>query len=116
MSEVGRYWYNGGLASLQNCDPTAGTAKVGSYKPNNWGLYDMHGNVSEWCLDWYNSSYGTAAVSDPVGPNTGSFHVYRGGNVTTFARQTRSAWRSDNAPSYINSAYGFRVAYLPLVQ
>jgi len=115
MAEVGRYWYNGGSGYSQNCTPANGTAKVGSYLPNAWGLYDMHGNVWEWCLDWYKNNYGTTAVSDPFGPTTGSDHVERGGSWYNGARFCRSARRSGSNPS--NSDYnGFRVLCLPLVR
>ena len=109
MDEVGRYDYN-------RSDSKGGYSqhtKVGSYLPNAWGLYDMHGNVYEWCLDWYNSSYGTTAVSDPVGPNTGSYRVKRGGNWNFNVQNCRSAGRSNSYPSYISN-YGFRVLCLPL--
>ena len=113
MNEVGRYWYNGGSGYSQNCTPANGTAKVGSYLPNAWGLYDMHGNVWEWCLDWYNSSYGTAAVSDPVGPNTGSARVLRGGNFGASALLCRSAYRRDSGYPSDDDSIGFRVLCLP---
>ena len=109
MNEVGRYDYN-------HSDGKGGYSqhtKVGSYLPNAWGLYDMHGNVYEWCLDWYNGSYGIAAVSDPVGPNTGSHRVLRGGSWYGYAYYCRSAYRNYISPSSYNFI-GFRVVCLPL--
>ncbi len=110
MDEVGRYFYN-------QSDGKGGYSPhttVGSYLPNAWGLYDMHGNVYEWCLDWYNGSYGTAAVSDPVGPNTGSNRVIRGGYWFNDASYCRSADRNRYYPSLSFNYIGFRVLCLPL--
>jgi hypothetical protein len=117
MAEVGRYAFNGGGEgeSDHSCDTTYGTAKVGSYKKNNWGLYDMHGNVYEWCLDWWDSSaYNSAAVEDPVGNDTGWFHVMRGGAWCNVARSCRSGNRGNDQPSSYYDEAGFRVVCLSM--
>ena len=109
MAEVGRYWYNGGSVYSQGCAPSAGTALAGSYLPNQWGLYDMHGNVWEWCLDWYGAYPGS--VQDPVGAASGSFRVSRGGSCTTLVWICRSAFRFNYFPYYRSYYYfGFRAA------
>ena len=72
MAEAGWYGFNPG----KNGD---GTAKVGSFLPNAWGIYDMHGNVAEWCLDWWQGALGTGAQTDPKGPETGTWRAIRGG-------------------------------------
>lgn len=69
------------------------TVEVGSFAPNAYGLYDMHGNVSEWVWDYY-GSYSTEEQTDPTGPETGSFRVYRGGGWNDFAKNMRSAYRA----------------------
>lgn len=68
------------------------THPVGQKKANAWGLFDMHGNVWQWCLDWY-GTYPGGAVTDPVSPATGRIHVHRGGGWTTGAVRCRSAFR-----------------------
>jgi len=94
------------------------TTPVGSYPPNVWGLYDMHGNVYEWCLDWYGAEYYEAykkqgAVGNPAGPETGSGRVLRGGSWLGLAQYCRSAFRSDCSPDYRNFNFGFRLVFVP---
>lgn len=69
------------------------TVEVGSFEPNAWGLYDMHGNVSEWVWDYY-GPYGAEEQTDPTGPDTGVLRVYRGGGWNDFAKNMRSAYRA----------------------
>jgi len=117
MAEVGRYASNhpGGYSTSSNVSTDGGTAKVGSYLPNVWGLYDTHGNVFEWCLDWH-GSYPSGALTDPVGQNSESLRVYRGGSWDITARYCRSAFRSRGAPGNAYGYLGFRVALAPAVQ
>ena len=88
--------------------------KVGLKKPNPWGLYDMHGNVNEWCSDWYDGKLSDGV--DPVGPKLGSDRVNRGGNWRRSPSACRSARRSGHDPSDRINNLGFRVARSQLVQ
>ncbi len=111
MDAVGRYWYNGGSGYDANGDVSVGSAKAGSYLPNAWGLYDMHGNVWEWCLDWYESA--PAGALDPPGPASGTGRVLRGGGWYGDARSCRSAYRTNRNPTSRVNGGGFRVVLPP---
>jgi formylglycine-generating enzyme required for sulfatase activity len=88
------------------------THPVGQKKPNAWGLYDMHGNMREWCSDWY-GNYPDGEVTNPKGPSSGSHRVDRGGCWYDSAWSCRSANRCEYDPSYRNSLPGFRLALSP---
>ena len=83
------------------------THDVGKKTPNAWGLYDMHGNVFEWCWGWYGS---LSAGTDPAGPASGSYRVYRGGSWSSGAQGLRAAWRGYTNPWYRYYNLGFRLA------
>ena len=88
------------------------THPVGDKLPNAWGLYDMHGNVLEWCQDWY-GDYPSGSVTDPSGATSGSYRVIRGGCWLYPAEGCRSAYRFWDFPSSRSSSSGFRVCLSP---
>ena len=85
---------------------------VGMKQPNAWGLYDMHGNVEEWCFDWYNE-YPDGIVVDYAGPYEGSFRVLRGGSWNVPAEDCRSACRGCQEPGFASNEVGFRCVNRP---
>jgi len=87
-----------------------GPFPLGQFRHNAWGFQDMHGNVSEWCWDWYVADLGTEDVVDPTGPSSGAVRVLRGGAWTGQAQHCRSASRTYLTPGNANWAVGFRVA------
>jgi formylglycine-generating enzyme required for sulfatase activity/serine/threonine protein kinase len=106
-SELGDYaWYRS--------DSNSTTHAAGGKKPNAWGLYDMHGNVWEWCSDWYESGYyGSSPSDDPKGPSSGAGRVLRGGSWNFDAWYSRSAFRLWFPPADRIRGLGFRVARTP---
>ncbi len=98
-------WY------ADNSDST--THPVGLKLPNSWGLCDMHGNVWEWCQDWWSYSLPGGIAVDPQGPATGLYRVIRGGDWYRYARFCRSAYRSNIYPDSRGDDIGFRVVLAP---
>ena len=91
--EIEDNYFSQGNLSTKPGEYRQTTVAVDSFSPNAWGLYNMHGNVSEWVWDYY-GEYNTADVADPTGPATGTRRVYRGGGWNDFAKNMRSAYRA----------------------
>ena len=86
---------------------------VGEKRPNPFGLFDMHGNVWEWCLDWYSSVYAGGTVTAPVGPDSGRARIFRGGGWDWSASKCRSAFRNNVTPTRRLKFLGFRLVLAP---
>jgi len=107
----GNYDANYPMEWCKHAENRGKTMPVGSYSPNAWGLYDMHGNVWEWCLDWY-SEYTKITQTNPVGPASGTHRVGRGGSWYNIAQFCRSAYRSKGTPNNRQNILGFRLVLL----
>ena len=114
LDVLGRYQYNGGRIGTNSgtdpsadCEATNGTAIVGSYLPNAWGLYDVHGNVWEWCLDWHADNITT--LNGAVNTASSTYRMKRGGSWSQRAGNCRPACRGTDTPSARNNDGGFRV-------
>ncbi len=101
-------WYCGNRPTAQQY-----TKPVGGLLANPWLLHDMHGNVREWCQDWYHHELPGGSVTDPTGPATGTFKVLRGGHYASPASSCRSATRSGTGPSHRANSAGFRLVCDP---
>jgi len=99
-----RWYYDNSVAQ---------THPVGQKRPNAFGLYDVHGNIYEWCQDWYDCNYySRSPVMDPPGPSGGTSRVLRGGNCHSSPSFCRSAFRDWSPPDRRSKNFGFRVVLL----
>jgi len=101
LNAIGWYSYN-----------SSTTQSVGQKDPNAWDLYDMHGNVWEWCQDWY-GAYPLGSVTDPTGPSSATNRVARGGGWYNDAQYNRSAYRNYSTPDFTGDVLGFRLVKNP---
>ena len=108
--EVHLYAGSNDIDSVAWCRDNSGerTHSVGQKQPNGFGLYDMSGNVREWCWDW-EGDYSSGSVTDPRGPSSGSLRVYRGGSWLNDARGARASYRNYGVPSDRYYVLGFRL-------
>lgn len=109
-ADAGKNWPKWASYALDGHDGFAFTAPVGSFAPNAFGLYDMHGNVWEWCADWYDDHYyARSPLNDPPGPESGTVHVRRGGSWHTWPFYVRSSYRNWNSSTTRYTLVGMRL-------
>ena len=101
-------WFRDNSYAVGSSSPDYGTHPVGTLAPNELGIYDMGGNVSEGCQDFY-GTYSSVAQTNPTGPTSGSHRVYRGGSWGVNARYCRVSYRLNYTPTGISSNYGLRL-------
>lgn len=109
-ADAGQNWPKWQDHALEGHDGYAFTAPVGSFLPNAFGVYDMHGNVWEWCADWYDENYyARSPVNDPTGPVSGNVRVRRGGSWHTWPIYVRSSYRNWNSANTRYTLVGIRL-------
>jgi formylglycine-generating enzyme required for sulfatase activity/predicted Ser/Thr protein kinase len=109
---IANYGTDDGSAGLaQGGDRWVTTSPTGSFRPNDWGLADMAGNVTQWTKDWYSPTYySESPAMDPRGPTLGTMHVFRGGGWSTSPKALRCSWRYAGTPEVRRDFIGFRCA------
>ena len=106
--EIEENYFNTSALETRPAGSEGKTAAIGTYPANAFGLYEMHGNVNEWCWDLY-GAYDISVVNDPAGPASGTRHVYRGGGWNDFAKNLRSAYRAAGQSDLTYSNLGVRL-------
>ena len=110
-----KYSGSGNIGNVAWYDDNSGskTHAVGTKSPNELGIYDMSGNVYEWCSDRYGGYYSAGAQTNPQGPSSGSYRVLRGGSWYYYARRCRVSHRGGSGPDNSSSDYGLRLVLVP---